>query len=112
MSEVVGFLTCCSGRSDLMTEEEWLECTDPTHMLKFLRGKVSERKLRLFGLGCCYRIMHLIPNEEGKRAVAVAERIAEGDPSAVRDDEFTAEVWCLAFDYIDGFQMRRDSMIA
>jgi hypothetical protein len=35
-------------------EAEWLTSTDPTPMLKFLRGKVSDRKLRLFVAGCCY----------------------------------------------------------
>jgi hypothetical protein len=31
-------------------EEEWLAATDPTHILLFLQGKVSERKIRLFAV--------------------------------------------------------------
>jgi hypothetical protein len=31
-----------------MTEAEWLACDDPAPMLGSVRGKASDRKLRLF----------------------------------------------------------------
>jgi hypothetical protein len=39
-----------------MTEAEWLACKDLDVMLRFLEGKVSERKLRLFVVACCRRV--------------------------------------------------------
>jgi hypothetical protein len=62
-----------------MTEADWLACTDPQKMLEFLRGRASDRKLRLFGVACCYRIWHLIGhNEANRNGVAIAERYADG----------------------------------
>ncbi len=34
-----------------MTEAEWLAATDPMPMLEFLRGKASDRKMRLVIFG-------------------------------------------------------------
>src|SRR5260221_1602340 len=59
-----------------MTEGEWLVCSKPSRMLKFLRHKGTERRWRLFGCACCRRVWHLIP-EEGRYAVEVSERFAD-----------------------------------
>jgi hypothetical protein len=62
-------------------------------MLEFLRGKVSERKLRLFVCGCCYRLTELwdILGEDELVAVEFANLYADGratreELKLVRDD--------------------------
>ena len=64
-----------------MTESEWLGCADPTPLLEFLRGKASERKLRLFACACCRRVSHLMSDSRAFHAMDVAERAAEGGVS-------------------------------
>jgi hypothetical protein len=60
-----------------MTEAEWLRSADPEALLKFLKGKVGERKLRLFACACCRRIAHLLPDECGRITVELIERYAD-----------------------------------
>jgi hypothetical protein len=59
-------------------EQQWLSCDDPTPMLKLLRGKASERKLRLFLAACCRRIWDFLPDECCREAVLLAEQLAYG----------------------------------
>jgi hypothetical protein len=61
-----------------VTEQEWLVCTDPTPMLRFLRGKVSDRKFRLFAVGCCRRIPSYASDPRNKYEIEMAERLADG----------------------------------
>ncbi|WP_238603034.1 hypothetical protein [Fimbriiglobus ruber] len=73
-----------------MTESEWLTSTDPTPMLEFLRGKASDRKLRLFAVACCRRLFHLIDDVDAHLVVEVAERYADGQ--ATETERAAAEV--------------------
>lgn len=61
-----------------MTEQQWLVCTDPEHMLSFLGDRLSRRKRLLFACGCVRRVWHLIEDSTCQRAVIVAERYADG----------------------------------
>jgi hypothetical protein len=61
-----------------VTEEQWLACEDPERMLEFLRGKASERKLRLFAVACMRRVGHLLIEKQSMEAVELAEEFAEG----------------------------------
>jgi hypothetical protein len=84
-----------------MTEAEWLACTDPGPMLAFLRGKASERKLRLFAVACYRRV----PGLAGLPEIAVAERVAEGlatenELADARDESARCDVqWVGQFSY-------------
>jgi hypothetical protein len=59
-------------------EQAWLAGTDPGPMLAFVRGKASDRKLRLFACACLRRIWHLLADVRSRKAVEVTERYADG----------------------------------
>jgi hypothetical protein len=61
-----------------MTEAEWKACPDPQTLLEFLRGRVSDRKLRLFAAACCRRVWHRLSDARCRQAVEVAEEYADG----------------------------------
>ncbi len=67
-----------------MTEDAWLVCTDSQKMLKSLRGKVGDRKLRLLACGCCRQVWASLTLKPVRRAVEAAEQYADG---AATDEE-------------------------
>jgi hypothetical protein len=86
-------------RIGLVTEAEWLTCTDPDVLLTSLREApawdwlagvdlqrparpirrlLDDRKLRLLAAACCRRVWHLMTDERSRRMVVVFERHTEG----------------------------------
>ncbi len=80
-----------------MTEEEWLACADPAPMLAFLRGKASDRKLRLFSVGACRRIWHLLENPALRSGVESAERHADGRTKVVTLERLNRRLTNMSF---------------
>jgi hypothetical protein len=67
--------SCAEGS---MNEDEWLNGADVTELLTFLKGRCSDRKLRLFAVACCQRIWGLLQREDAKELILTAERHADG----------------------------------
>jgi hypothetical protein len=61
-----------------MTEQHWLASTDPRPALEFLRGKVSQRKLRRFACACCRRLRPRLADERSRNAIEVSEVFTDG----------------------------------
>jgi len=77
-----------------MTESEWLACTDPVECWTPLRGKVSERKHRLFVCAWC-RLRYRKQLAAVLRALEAAERAAdermgEEELAAAEEEAFEA----------------------
>ncbi len=75
-----------------MTEADWLTYTDPGRMLEFLRGKASERKLRLFAVACCRHNFQCMVDVRRRKAVEVAELYADG---LANEEELMAAHQCV-----------------
>ncbi|MFO0926047.1 MAG: hypothetical protein U0736_03285 [Gemmataceae bacterium] len=87
----------------ITTEADWLASGSPEQMIRFLDVRGSLRRWQLFACHCCWRIVPLLIDERSLRAVAMAERQAEGTASAdeialaLQDAQAAeVEVWATA----------------
>ena len=76
-----------------MDEAQRLTCTDPTAMLEALRGKASDRRLRLFACAYCRLIWHLLSDERSREAVRIAEKFADRRCSESERQETERRAW-------------------
>jgi hypothetical protein len=60
-----------------MTEAQWRNCISPEAILNFLTDKASERKLRLYAIGCCRRIWRWLTDDRSRHAVETAQRFID-----------------------------------
>jgi hypothetical protein len=75
-----------------MTEADWLACAEPEPMLEHLRGRASDRKLRLFAVACCRHLLKSVQvNPWDEHAVEVAERYADGRATAAELEQAADE---------------------
>lgn len=81
-----------------MEEADWLAAIDPQPMLEFIRGRVSDRKLRLFAAGCCRRGQSRLRSQSALAALEALEAYAEGRITREVMDEARA-AWHGRFDY-------------
>jgi hypothetical protein len=61
-----------------VTEEQWLTARDPAPLLAHARLVGDDRKRRLFACACARRVADLFTDPASERAVATAERYADG----------------------------------
>ena len=60
-----------------MTQADWLASRHPAMMLRFLGGRATPRRLRLFLCACCYSVWDSLP-AWCRTAVEVGEGYADG----------------------------------
>jgi hypothetical protein len=60
-----------------VNEERWLASADPTPMLEFLRGRASDRKMRLFVCEMM-RLDHTARTPDARNSIELGERWADG----------------------------------
>jgi hypothetical protein len=89
-----------SGEGDIMTEAEWLACSDPEAAVELVWRTASDRKVRLIACGCCRLAWAWLIDERSRNVVEVSERFADGLATSdeVRRAAWKAEAAVFAID--------------
>lgn len=61
-----------------MTQQEWMECRQPSKMLALLNDRASKRKKQLVSLACCCRLVNSLTDDRLRTALNVVERFIDG----------------------------------
>lgn len=85
-----------------MIEDHWKACESILEMLQYLQGRTSERKLQLFGVGCCRRMWDQMLDPRSQRAVEMVELLADGRATSAEVDAVAQEAEEAAEDLGDG----------
>src|SRR4051812_29644218 len=78
------------------TESEWMQCDDPTPMLKHVIGTTSIRKMRLFLVATARSEWDRMTNEVMRNVVTTAERHIDGAASDEQLDGAKIDLMTLA----------------
>ena len=81
-----------------MTEAEWVKCEEPVRMLNSLKGKASERKLRLFAVACCCRGRSVLRSKKTRAVLEALEAYADNLINRKTMEE-RRKAWYQRFDY-------------
>jgi hypothetical protein len=76
-----------------LTEAAWRRSSDPQDMLAHLGENADARKLRLFACGCVRQVWQAADDPASRRAVAAAERFADGQLGRAQLDAVLVRAW-------------------
>jgi hypothetical protein len=82
-----------------MTEAEWLVETKSGSAIMHLGSKVSDRKLRLFGVACCWLCKNLHTEPESRKRLEIIELYADGASTDAELQATADDAWELATGY-------------
>jgi hypothetical protein len=82
-----------------MTEAEWLVETKSGSAIMHLGSKVSDRKLRLFGVACCWLCKNLHTEPESRKRLELIELYADGASTDAELQATADDAWELATGY-------------